>query len=132
MHQHSLDGLTKTQSLVMSTLQDSEGPLTAYTILDNLRDDGFRAPLQVYRALEKLIEIGVVHRLESLNAFVACQHPNCDMHTTIAFTICNNCGNVAELSDDTLSDELKNIAQRQHFTLQKSAIELRGICGNCQ
>lgn len=132
MHHHNLDGLTKNQSLVMSTLQESAGPLSAYTILDNLRDDGFRAPLQVYRALEKLMEIGVVHRLESLNAFVACQHANCEMQTTIAFTICNTCGNVVELSNDTLSQELSSIAEREHFTLQKSAIELRGICSNCQ
>lgn len=132
MHHHNLDSLTKNQSLVMSTLQESDGPLSAYTILDSLRDHGLRAPLQVYRALEKLMEIGLVHRLESLNAFVACQHENCEMQTTVAFTICNTCGNVAEFSDATLSKELSSIAQREHFTLQKSAIELHGICNNCQ
>jgi Fur family zinc uptake transcriptional regulator len=62
--------LTKNQSLVMGALSQANGPLSAYTILDELREHGFRAPLQVYRALEKVVEFGLVHRLESLNAFV--------------------------------------------------------------
>ena len=66
--------LTKNQSLVFETLQRADQPISAYTILDRLRDHGFRAPLQVYRALDKLVEAGLVHRLESLNAFVACAH----------------------------------------------------------
>ena len=68
--------LTKNQGLVFDVLSHSQGPLSAYTILDKLRDHGFRAPLQVYRALEKLLEFGLVHRLESINAFVACAHPH--------------------------------------------------------
>ena len=57
--------LTKNQKLVMGALSNANGPLSAYTILDELREHGFRAPLQVYRALEKLVELGLVHRLES-------------------------------------------------------------------
>jgi Fur family zinc uptake transcriptional regulator len=79
-HVHAPVDLTKNQSLVMGALTNSDGPLSAYTILDQLRDHGFRAPLQVYRALDKLVEFGLVHRLESLNAFVACRHPGCDGH----------------------------------------------------
>ncbi|HSO47903.1 MAG TPA: transcriptional repressor, partial [Rhizobiaceae bacterium] len=63
-HDHATAELTKNQSLVMGALARSDGPLSAYTILDQLRDNGFRAPLQVYRALEKLVEFGLVHRLE--------------------------------------------------------------------
>ena len=65
--------LTRNQQLVYDALTGAKTPLSAYTLLDQLRDAGFRAPLQVYRALEKLIEIGQVHRLESINSFVACQ-----------------------------------------------------------
>ena len=65
-HAHMTPDLTKNQSLVMSALSKAEGPLSAYSILDELRDQGFRAPLQVYRALEKLMDVGLVHRLESL------------------------------------------------------------------
>jgi Fur family transcriptional regulator, zinc uptake regulator len=66
--------LTKNQALVLDVLSRAEQPMSAYTILDKLRDNGFRAPLQVYRALEKLLDFGLVHRLESLNSFVACSH----------------------------------------------------------
>ncbi len=131
-HVHASTDLTKNQSLVMGTLTRSDGPLSAYTILDQLRDDGFRAPLQVYRALDKLVEFGLVHRLESLNAFVACRHPGCDGEETIAFMICEKCSQVSEISDTTLAKRLKNLATEAGFALKKSTVELRGICSSCK
>lgn len=131
-HVHATSELTKNQALVMGALSQSESPLSAYTILDQLRDDGFRAPLQVYRALDKLVEFGLVHRLESLNAFVACRHPGCDAHQTIAFMICETCGQVNEISDNSLAERLTKLASKAGFALKKSTVELRGICGNCQ
>lgn len=130
-HVHSSEALTKNQSLVMGALSEAAGPLSAYTILDQLRDDGFRAPLQVYRALEKLVEFGLVHRLESLNAFVACSHPGCDSHAFTAFMICDDCGNVIEVADKALERRLKLLAQEARFTLKKTTIELRGLCQDC-
>ena len=130
-HSHSTEALTKNQSLVMGALSQAAGPLSAYTILDQLRDDGFRAPLQVYRALDKLVEFGLVHRLESLNAFVACRHPGCDSHEFTAFMICNDCGSVVEITDKALSRRLKTLAQEAKFALKKSTIELRGLCEAC-
>ena len=85
--------LTKNQSLVFDVLTRAEQPISAYTILDRLREHGFRAPLQVYRALDKLLEAGLVHRLESLNAFVACAHRNSSCcaaghaHGTVALSL---------------------------------------------
>ncbi len=131
-HVHASADLTKNQSLVMGALTKSDGPLSAYTILDQLRDDGFRAPLQVYRALDKLVEFGLVHRLESLNAFVACRHPGCDDHETIAFMICETCGLVREISDDALAKRLESLAGDAGFAPKKTTIELRGICNSCQ
>lgn len=125
-------GLTKNQTLVMNTLADASGPLSAYTILDQLRSDGFRAPLQVYRALDKLVEFGLVHKLESLNAFVACRHPGCNGHENIAFTICESCGTVTEITDDSLARQLKLIAGESRFEPTRSIIELRGMCYSCQ
>ncbi|PWW01670.1 Fur family zinc uptake transcriptional regulator [Hoeflea marina] len=130
-HHHDTAALTKNQSLVMGQLSSANGPLSAYTILDRLREHGFRAPLQVYRALDKLVEFGMVHRLESLNAFVACRQPGCDTHETIAFTICETCGQVAELSDPELADHLKALAAATGFVLKKSTVELRGLCRAC-
>lgn len=128
---HSTVGLTKNQLLVMNELSNATGPLGAYAILDQLRDRGFRAPLQVYRALDKLVEAGLVHKLESLNAFVACRKPGCDNHDTNAFMICESCGQTTEISDTALTKRLKKLSRDIEFALQETTIELRGICGNC-
>lgn len=130
-HGHADPALTKNQSLVYRALTGAEGPLSAYTILDRLRGKGFRAPLQVYRALEKLVELGMVHRLESLNAFVACRHPGCDDCETIAFAICEKCGKVAEVADEELARQLNDLAARTGFIPKKSVVEVRGSCRNC-
>ncbi len=127
----SIPSLTKNQELVLTTLDDAKTSLSAYTILDNLRAEGFRAPLQVYRALEKLIEVGLVHRLESLNSFVACQHSNCDQHKAIAFAICNSCERVEELNNSKLSTLVQTISSDRHFQLENSIVELRGKCADC-
>ena len=133
-HHDLTTDLTKNQSLVMNALSDAKGPMSAYTILDELRGHGFRAPLQVYRALDKLVEFGLVHRLESLNAFVACQHPSCDgdKNETILFTICENCGAVQELVREKLVKAVKSLANEIDFSLSRSVIELRGVCSNCK
>lgn len=123
--------LTRNQSLVLGALRRATGPLSAYTILDQLRDEGLRAPLQVYRALDKLVASGSVHRLESLNAFIACSHPGCDRSQTIAFAICERCANVTEFADERLAGDLEALAARDGFALRKTVIELRGTCSDC-
>lgn len=125
--------LTKNQSLVMDVLSHAETPMSAYTILDKLREHGFRAPLQVYRALEKLLEMGLVHRLESINSFVACAHREhaCCQHGTVAFAICENCGQVSEFHDHTIDDRLDGWAKKSGFKPQKTTIEVRGLCVTC-
>jgi len=123
--------LTKNQKLVFGSLSDAAGPLTAYAILDLLRDSGFRAPLQVYRALDKLVEYGLVHRLESLNAFVACSHKGCSGHGTAAFAICEKCGLVSEFSPDEAIGSLEEWTRSNGFQLARTTIELRGTCRAC-
>lgn len=123
--------LTRNQALVFDTLSKAEGPLSAYTILDQLRPDGFRAPLQVYRALEKLIGFGMIHRLESLNAFVACAHPQCHAHDLIAFAICDKCNQVREFSDNVIEDRVNGWSQNNGFHATKTTLELRGLCAAC-
>lgn len=132
--------LTKNQTLVLDVLTRSEAPLSAYTILDKLRDNGFRAPLQVYRALDKLIESGIVHRLESLNSFVACAHANDSCcggghghgHGTVAFAICESCGQVNEFHDHAIDARLSGWAKERKFAPSKTTIEIRGLCEACQ
>jgi Fur family zinc uptake transcriptional regulator len=126
--------LTRNQALVLSTLNDAAGPLSAYDILDRLRADGFRAPLQVYRALEKLVEFGLVHRLESLSAFVACADPDdhaAHEHGVTAFAICDSCGQVTEFHDHTIEHRLQQWQASRSFTPQKTTIEIRGACKQC-
>ena len=126
--------LTRNQSLVFGILKEAAAPRSAYDILDGLRGDGFRAPLQVYRALDKLMEIGLVHRLESLNAFVACSDPHdhaAHSHGVTAFAICDDCGSVTEFHDDTIEGRLSAWQKTEHFKPEKTTIEIRGHCRAC-
>ena len=127
-------GLTNKQALVMNLLGKTKGPLSAYSILDQLHDSGFRGPVQVYRALEKLMELGLVHRLESLNAFVACQQRICDHQSkkTIIFTICEICGSVQELVNNGLERLVRSLEKDIDFLTNRSVIELKGICSTCK
>ena len=86
-----LEQLSKNQQIVLSIIEKAKGPLKAYSILYNVQKRGIKAPLQVYRALEKLIEIGKIHKIESKNAFIACKNSDCEISKATAFSICNNC-----------------------------------------
>ncbi len=124
--------LSENQKLVMDLLERKSGPLSAYMILDELRGSGFRAPLQVYRALEKLISIGKVHRVESLSAFIACSHMSCEKLGVTAFVICDKCENVQEVSDESISLFVTDLAIKTKMKAAKSNIELHGLCDGCQ
>lgn len=123
--------LTRNQALVFAALEEAGGPLSAYAILDQLRDSGLRAPLQIYRALEKLQALGLVHRLESMNAFVACRHPDGHNRHTVAFAICEDCGTVIEFADEKVRRDLRGWAAAHDFDIAQSTIELQGRCGRC-
>ena len=105
--------------------------MSAYTLLDLLRENGFRAPLQVYRALEVLVRQGFVHRLESLNAFVASAGKHDDGHRMTAFAICDECGQVTELCDHAIERQLDKWVGSSGFDARKAVIEFRGRCGRC-
>ena len=126
--------LTKKQSLVMNLLSKAKRPLSAYNILYDLRDYGFRGPTQVYRVLEKLLEIGMVHRIESMNAFVACQQEKCDEKNKEInlFTICEICGSVQELLNNGLKNIVKSLSKDNNFLLKNSVLELNGVCSKCK
>lgn len=126
------DRLTRNETLVLTVLRDEEsGPQTAYQILDRLRGDGLKAPLQVYRALRSLSDRHLVHRLESLNAFVACNHQHGDHHHAAVFSICQTCGRVSEATDPALDQALADLARRGNFALRDAAVEMRGLCEAC-
>ena len=81
------ENLTKNQQTVMNLLEGSKEPLKAYTILFNIQKKGIKSPLQVYRALDKLIEIGKVHKIESKNSYIECNNSNCTSQTSTSFLI---------------------------------------------
>lgn len=123
--------LTKHQSLVLNALLGAKEPASAYALLDRLRDDGLRAPLQVYRALDKLVGYGLAHRLDSLNAFVACAHPHEHGQGVVVFAICGRCGSVQEFSEPLVEKRLKAWSKAHAFKMDSTTIEMRGTCGDC-
>lgn len=123
--------LTRNQSLVLDKLEKSAGPLSAYALLDQLREDGFRAPLQVYRALDTLVKSGRVHRLESINSFVACHGDHHHHHGITGFAICETCGQVTEFADAVVAERLESWATTTGFKPTKAVIEFRGTCAKC-
>ena len=79
--------LTKNQKIVLDYIEKPNQPLKAYSILFNVQKKGLKAPPQVYRALDRLVEIGKVHKIESKNAFVACKNSNCTISNATKATI---------------------------------------------
>jgi Fur family zinc uptake transcriptional regulator len=123
--------LTRNQELVLGALAHADAPLSAYDILDRLRSDGLRGPPQVYRALEKLTERGLAHRLESLNAFVCCADAHCHQTGSLAFAICEGCGRVEEFSEPEVESRLQAWSDKTGFVPSRMTIELRGRCKGC-
>jgi Fur family zinc uptake transcriptional regulator len=123
---------TRNEKLVYDYLDSVGKPTSAYVILDALREDGLRAPLQVYRALGKLIDQGAVHRIESLNAFVACKHLECNDNRVSIFMLCNSCEEVAETVDAATASALEKLCEACRFNGMRQVIEISGTCQTCQ
>jgi Fur family zinc uptake transcriptional regulator len=128
-HTHALDELNDTQRRVHRILAAAQGPLSAYEVLDKMRAKGAVTPPTVYRSLDKLIEKGLAHRLESLNAYVTCKHPH--HHDMAAFAICEECGIVTEFTDSQIGDRLAHWSGANRFSPKKVTVEVRGLCDAC-
>ena len=123
--------LTKNQILVLDTLKAAPKPQTAYSLLEQLKEYGLKAPPQIYRALEKLLALGLIHKLESINSFVACQHSDC-AHQIAGFAICDQCNHVDEIIDDNLESQIKMLAEGVGIVPKKSMMEIHGTCHTCK
>lgn len=119
------------RQLVLDALAQAQKPMGAYELLALLREEGLRSPLQVYRALEQLIEDGSVHRIESLSAFALCTHAECSGDCHAAFAICNKCGRTSEFHDAALERVLRRLAKREGFRISATTVELSGLCEAC-
>lgn len=123
--------LTETQTETLRILRHAARPLTAYEVLEALRRvRRTAAPPTAYRALGRLIELGLAHRVESLSAYVVC----CADHGAgaAAFSICDTCGSVDEVTEPRLSDGIAAAARRGGFAAEKSVVELHGRCAQCR
>ena len=119
------------QADVLAVLRRRGTPMSAYEVLDQLRDGKPRlAPPTIYRALAALIERGRVHRLESLKAFVACRRER-HGHVPI-FSICRVCGTVEEAVSRHITNELSRIAGQSGFAPARHVIEVHGQCARCE
>lgn len=114
---------------VLALLRARGGAMTAYQILDALRGEGVTAPPTVYRALARLTADGAAHRIETLNAYLACPCPDHD--DTRAFLICDACGAVGEIAAPGVDALVRRLAQDARFTPARAALELRGRCAAC-
>ena len=125
------NNLSKNQKIIFDLIHKSSEPLKAYTILFNVQKKGIKAPPQVYRALDKLVEIGKIHKIESRNAFVACKNLNCEITKATAFSICEKCEKVTEINNFKLSKYLTNFKDDSGMKYKKYSLEFFGLCKKC-
>jgi Fur family transcriptional regulator, zinc uptake regulator len=123
--------LTPVRRQVLEALLESHKPLGAYEIIERARGGSRPAPITVYRALNFLREQGLVHRIESRNAFVACvnNHSTGDL---VVFLICERCGEVGEATAAAIAENLTIAARAAGFTPKTPVIEISGVCANCR
>jgi Fur family zinc uptake transcriptional regulator len=124
--------LTPIRRQVLEALVAHHRPVGAYEIIDRLADGGRRpAPITVYRALDFLLENGLVHRIESRNAFIACIN-NHQASEMVVFLICERCGAVGEAPAAGVAKSLSAAASAAGFTPRTPVVEIGGICCHCR
>ncbi|MDO5529064.1 MAG: Fur family transcriptional regulator [Paracoccus sp. (in: a-proteobacteria)] len=122
--------MTPVRKRVLEFLLEEHRALGAYEVLERLAAEGFgKQPPVAYRALDFLVEAGLAHRVQRLNAFAACQHTG-DAHAP-AFLICRNCRAIAEADASDLRAHLGDLAAAHGFTPERSTIEALGLCNAC-
>lgn len=123
--------LTRLRRNVLQSVLSAERPLTAYEILDLLRPkDPSATPAGVYRSLDFLTELGLVHRIDSTKSFVACAMPD---HTHPSqMLVCRRCGTVVETEDWQVAQATESLGRRLGFALDRNTIEFVGLCPSCR
>jgi Fur family zinc uptake transcriptional regulator len=124
--------LTELRRSVLSLILAADGPLTAYQLLDRLKETRKgAAPPTIYRALDFLLEQHLIHRIERLNAFIACCEAGGHHDHPVQFLICRQCGTVAEIEDQAVSRALEHAAELKGFRPSNAVVELDGTCSDC-
>jgi len=122
--------MTPVRRRTLEILLERHGAMGAYDVLERLAEDGFgHQPPVAYRALEFLVDAGLVHRIRRINAFTACLHPGEDHHA--AFLICRGCNAVAEIPAERLRAAMDAGAAPTGFTIERVSLEASGLCPDC-
>ena len=123
--------LTPLREKVLELVWQSHSPVGAYDILAELGriEERSAQPPTVYRALDFLMEHGLIHRLSSLNAFIGCTHPG-ERHSN-CFLICQKCRVAQEIDYPAIDNSIRDCADSEGFQINDSSIELMGLCPNC-
>ena len=122
--------LTPIRRRVLEIVSQRHAPVGAYDILGALKKgEGALAPPTVYRALEFLIEAGLVHRIDTLNAFITCDCPG-ESHAG-QLLVCRSCSRVTELDDPTIARLVAQRAKAAGFGADSLSVEIKGVCGDC-
>ncbi|MBB6599830.1 transcriptional repressor [Luteimonas sp. MC1825] len=125
--------LTPIRAHVLGLIAEAGQPIKAYDLLDRVRDGkgpGAAAPPTVYRALDFLLANGFIHKLQSVNAFVACHHPSTAQHS-VPFLICDSCHAAIELEDLQVVGALRDRALALGFRPRAQTLEVHGTCAQC-
>jgi len=123
--------LTEQRARVLELVWAGHRPVGAYELLDRLREEGLKAaPPTVYRALDFLLEQGLIHRIESLNAYVGCNCPG-ERHGA-QFLICDHCHMVAELTDARVDRTIRESGAGVDFQVAHQTVEIHGVCSRCR
>lgn len=123
--------LTPQRQQVLELIWQEHKPVGAYELLERLREVGVKAaPPTVYRALEFLLTHGLIHRIESLNAYTGCTSPGTPHHGQ--FLVCSQCQQVAELDEPAISGQLDASAHRHGFEIERQTVEISGLCPHCR
>lgn len=123
--------LTPIRRLVLEIVLAHRAPIGAYEILAQLNKlrDSHEAPVTVYRALDFLMSIRLVHRVASLNAYIACDHP--DHNDGAQLLICRSCGATEEICDRSVEAAITKLAGRKGYTAISPLVEIAGTCAEC-
>lgn len=126
--------LTDIRRSVLALVIGAGGPVGAYMLLDQLKAERANAaPVTIYRALDFLMENGLIHKIERLNAFVACAESGEHEHHehSVQFLICRTCGTVAEMEDHGIAAAVSKAAGKTGFRPDHATVEVEGTCGSC-
>lgn len=123
--------LTPQRQQILELIWQEHKPVGAYELLERLHEAGVKAaPPTVYRALEFLLSHGLIHRIESLNAYTGCTAPGTPHHGQ--FLVCSQCHRVAELDEPAISGQLDKSARRIGFEIERQTVEICGLCPRCR